>query len=294
LSNKYCNLVGSQKIRDEYTKINTGFDSVEADIVQSNTETANHFAGTGNRHTTAHITNGSGVIGETAEAALDTLKGQYENMVTGGASNTAIGVFSVVASGTDTISGTYSGLSALFGGLKVNLQIADTNTGAATFNLNSLGAKSIKKVTALGIKMPLNGAEMTKGGICQLQYDGTDWILIGAKLPYYATPKEATSSIINLGSDAKGTFVATVYGQTKMNIAQDTWATSLDGWTASGNVQSIVSNKYRLTNTSGAYGLRPLSLDLTKYYLIQSTVYLIQIQMAQKWLLLMLTLVMLI
>ena len=32
MANKYCNLVGTNKIKDEYTKINTGFDRVEADI----------------------------------------------------------------------------------------------------------------------------------------------------------------------------------------------------------------------------------------------------------------------
>ena len=32
MANKYANLVGTNKIKDEYTKINTGFDRVEADI----------------------------------------------------------------------------------------------------------------------------------------------------------------------------------------------------------------------------------------------------------------------
>ena len=32
MENKYCNLVGTNKIKDEYTKINTGFDRVETDI----------------------------------------------------------------------------------------------------------------------------------------------------------------------------------------------------------------------------------------------------------------------
>ena len=32
MANKYANLVGTNKIKDEYSKINTGFDKVEADI----------------------------------------------------------------------------------------------------------------------------------------------------------------------------------------------------------------------------------------------------------------------
>jgi hypothetical protein len=32
MANKYCNLVGTNKIKDEYSKINAGFDGVETDI----------------------------------------------------------------------------------------------------------------------------------------------------------------------------------------------------------------------------------------------------------------------
>ena len=36
MANKYANLVGTNKIKDEYSKINTGFDKVEADINNAN------------------------------------------------------------------------------------------------------------------------------------------------------------------------------------------------------------------------------------------------------------------
>ena len=38
MANKYANLVGTNKIKDEYTKINTGFDRVEADINKLKTD----------------------------------------------------------------------------------------------------------------------------------------------------------------------------------------------------------------------------------------------------------------
>ena len=38
MANKYCNLVGTNKIKDEYTKINTGFDRVEADVNKLETD----------------------------------------------------------------------------------------------------------------------------------------------------------------------------------------------------------------------------------------------------------------
>ena len=37
MANKYANLIGTNLIKDEYTKINTGFDMVEADINAVNT-----------------------------------------------------------------------------------------------------------------------------------------------------------------------------------------------------------------------------------------------------------------
>lgn len=36
MANKYCNLVGSNLIKDEFGKINTGFDKVESDIMLAN------------------------------------------------------------------------------------------------------------------------------------------------------------------------------------------------------------------------------------------------------------------
>lgn len=38
MANKYANLVGTNKIKDEYTKINTGFDGVEVDINKLKTD----------------------------------------------------------------------------------------------------------------------------------------------------------------------------------------------------------------------------------------------------------------
>ena len=42
MANKYANLIGTNLIKDEYTKINTGFDAVETDINTVTTDIANH------------------------------------------------------------------------------------------------------------------------------------------------------------------------------------------------------------------------------------------------------------
>ena len=34
MANKYCNLIGANKIKDEFTKLNDGFSGVETDIFQ--------------------------------------------------------------------------------------------------------------------------------------------------------------------------------------------------------------------------------------------------------------------
>src|SRR5574343_124949 len=57
-------------------------------------------------------------------------------------------VYSMTAAGSaNTYTGTYTGLTYLTR-LKMFVKINATNTGASTFNLNSLGAKTIYKVDA--------------------------------------------------------------------------------------------------------------------------------------------------
>jgi len=51
MANRYANLVGANKIKDEYAKINTGFDAVQADVDAVNAELDEHKA-----DTVAHVT----------------------------------------------------------------------------------------------------------------------------------------------------------------------------------------------------------------------------------------------
>jgi len=80
MPNKYCNLDGPTKIKDDYTKINDGFASVENDISVANTEHDNHVNGIAEKHTSDHIDNVSVVIGLTITAALNTLKGLIDDL----------------------------------------------------------------------------------------------------------------------------------------------------------------------------------------------------------------------
>ena len=63
MANRYVNLVGSNKIKDEYTKINTGFDKVEEEIDA-------HVGAGGNAHATA-TTSSAGFMSAADKQKLD-------------------------------------------------------------------------------------------------------------------------------------------------------------------------------------------------------------------------------
>jgi hypothetical protein len=66
------------------------------------------------------------------------------------------------------------GESAYFSGMIIQFIANHTNTGAATFNLDSLGAKTIKDAAGNA----LGAGAIENGGLYVLIYDGTDLILI--------------------------------------------------------------------------------------------------------------------
>lgn len=72
--------------------------------------------------------------------------------------------------------GTYSATltpapTAYYAGMRVFLNVTTTNTGAATLNLNSLGAKDIQKGTAG--TTALSASDLIAGKVYTLIYDGT-------------------------------------------------------------------------------------------------------------------------
>lgn len=118
---------------------------------------------------------------------------------------TAISGMTGVA-GTNTITATAGNVAAYTAGQQFSFVPANTTTGAATLNVNSLGAKNIF----------FNGAALVSGEIrqnqpCLVFYDGTQFNLIG---PFAggAVPGAVTfSSTVNHGSVQPGD-VATTSG----------------------------------------------------------------------------------
>jgi hypothetical protein len=200
------------------TKLNSNFTEVYTAGSTSLTRMNNHVGGTAERHNASDVVNNSAVTGARVNNALDTLKGTIDSAVLA-ASNANIGVYSINASGTDTLTGTVSDLT-YFGGLKINLTIANNNTGAVTFNLNALGAKNLRKLDGTGTKVALEPRDLLAGKVAQLEYDGTDFILINAKdVATYSAEQTETVEVASLPNTAvEGEVDAVVKGATVVNL----------------------------------------------------------------------------
>lgn len=74
--------------------------------------------------------------------------------------------------------------SAYATGMRVIIKASFTNSAAATLNLNSLGAKNIRKEDN---SVDLASGEITSGYFYELIYDGTQFILLGETFTGWAT-----------------------------------------------------------------------------------------------------------
>jgi len=85
-------------------------------------------------------------------------------------------MYAADAGASDTYVVTLSPIpAAYFNGMVVNFKANTVNTGAATLNVNSLGAKTIKKQ----YNVDLADGDIPAGGFVSVIYDGTNFQLIG-------------------------------------------------------------------------------------------------------------------
>lgn len=87
--------------------------------------------------------------------------------------------------------------AAYYTGMTLRVILNHTNSGAATVNVNAIGAKDIKRLTG----QALIGNELISGQVAMLVYDGTNFVLVGQVSPsmigpfyYGANPIAANSS----------------------------------------------------------------------------------------------------
>lgn len=79
------------------------------------------------------------------------------------------------ATGTNSLLMTVENVQNYVEGMLVAFKNTVSNTGASTLNINSLGAKAIKKANGNA----LSSGNLKAGGIYQLRYDGVNFILLG-------------------------------------------------------------------------------------------------------------------
>jgi hypothetical protein len=109
-----------------------------------------------------------------------------------------------VVTGTDTLAGTLTPTPTAYAtGNLFSFVAVNTNTGAATINLNSLGAKSITKLGSTA----LAAGDIVSGRIYLIEYDGTRFQLINPSASSVAsfsagttgfTPSTATTGAVTL------------------------------------------------------------------------------------------------
>lgn len=79
------------------------------------------------------------------------------------------------ATGTNTLTLPINTVSSYVEGMLVAFKNTTANTGAVTLNINNLGAKSIKRANG----NDLSSGNLKAGGMYQVRYDGTNFILLG-------------------------------------------------------------------------------------------------------------------
>lgn len=146
--------------------------------------------------------------------------------------NAALGG-SIAASGTDTYTGSLTGLTT-YTGFACDIQFANANTGAATLNITGatvLGAKTLKKYLS-GSLADLAAGDIQAGARIRFYYNGTYLVMMGSA----GTDSNAIHQGIN--TLTKNTFI---YGNKAVAFGVDSTFTDnlIDGFTVSSNGTGI-------------------------------------------------------
>lgn len=125
----------------------------------------------------------------------------------------------VEAAGTDTYTGTFSSpyFLAYFPLMRIRVRFTNANTGAATINLNGLGAKAIRKT----VSAALVSGDFLAGGIYELCYDGTNFQVLGSTSAGSAIP---TLTQVLAAGNTTGANNIVVTGGANRTISQTTGA----------------------------------------------------------------------
>lgn len=169
------------------------------------------------------------------------------------------GKISATASGTDTYTATIApAITAYAAGQRFFITFTNANTGAATINLNSQGAKSLKKNSSAA----LTAGDILAGQIILIAYDGTNFQIIGTlyDLSTYASSTEAKKEVIAINCGDLTTACTT--GTTK-GYCHAPWACTLNSVIAGLNVVCTGSTFIFDINKGSGVGTTMLSTKLS-------------------------------
>lgn len=178
-----------------------------------------------------------------------------------------------VASGTDTYTFIATRPATYTTNERFLIKFTNANTGAATINRNSLGAKSIKRNGFAN----LASGDISAGQTFLLIYDGTNYNLVGLTATTYSLVDLVTS---NLGSSMTlATSTATQQNSGTLGFKTSLWngSTETKGWFTFRSNASITANLdqdltlYSSTGGSPSYGTPVLTITSTGYFGIGTT-----------------------
>jgi len=159
------------------------------------------------------------------------------------------------ATGTDTYAVTLSPAPTSYAaGQSVLVSFANTNTGAATINLNGLGAKAIKKE----VSAALVAGDIQVGKVYELRYDGTNFQLNEVEASDYGVAS-GTDTYAVVVSPAPTKLITGKPYQVQFGIT-NTGAATL-------NINGLGAKAIR-KGTGGATALSASDLVITKIYTV--------------------------
>lgn len=151
------------------------------------------------------------------------------------------GIFpKATASGTDTytVSVTPAGIQ-LTDGQRYHIQFTNANTGAATLNVNSQGAKSIKKRSG----EDLDAGDITSGQHHLLAYDGTNFqcLSCGGSTDGFVTVEQMMDSIESATQDFAASVIYNGNSPSTVTVGGLPSGSSISGQTFESIIQAIVA-----------------------------------------------------
>lgn len=91
---------------------------------------------------------------------------------------------------------------AYYTGQRFAFKTSFANTGAATVNVNALGAKTIKKLSS-GAKADVASGDINSGDYIDLVYDGTDFVWVNKGATTVSSASDTTAGIVELATNAE-------------------------------------------------------------------------------------------